>query len=299
MDGHKNPSLFQHHKDGLQNMLYLEDYERNIEDSEKELTGENTSFTGGRHHDHALEEYDSDELDKELHSLLHNEDVHADNNQERKRNKRKQPMNKPNKQKSCNKKQQKKSSSNVDDTEQDSMQNWVQDCMQDWNMTSTDHLLQDTDDTSFAMLHEGRRSGGASNSDPFLFSMYNNTHAENRKKRVYTPLSRQLLVHKASLLGDKSIPHATIHNIVSTSKIVCIPPKNKESPLDAQDVQDKGDNFFLVPACIDLDQIYSLIPCSHYNRKKFAAITIRISEPTVTALLFTSGRLVITGSKSW
>jgi transcription initiation factor TFIID TATA-box-binding protein len=62
---------------------------------------------------------------------------------------------------------------------------------------------------------------------------------------------------------------------------------------------DDSHTFTLMPACIDLDRIYLLMPCSHYNRKKFAAITIRISEPVVTALLFTSGRLVITGSKLW
>jgi transcription initiation factor TFIID TATA-box-binding protein len=32
---------------------------------------------------------------------------------------------------------------------------------------------------------------------------------------------------------------------------------------------------------------------------RFAAITIRISNPKCTALLFTSGKLVITGVRSW
>ena len=33
-------------------------------------------------------------------------------------------------------------------------------------------------------------------------------------------------------------------------------------------------------------------------RRKFAAVTIRLTRPTTTILLFTSGKLVITGSKS-
>lgn len=139
--------------------------------------------------------------------------------------------------------------------------------------------------------------------------------AENRKKRVYTPLSRHLLLHKEALTTDPTIPQPTIHNIVSTSKIVCIPPsppptsaealhgKAGDGDMNQSDGEDSQETLLekhcILPACIDLDRIFSLIPCSHYNRKKFAAITIRISEPTVTALLFTSGRLVITGSKSW
>jgi hypothetical protein len=104
---------------------------------------------------------------------------------------------------------------------------------------------------------------------------------EPRKKRVYTPLSGTVLSKKSKYLGDKNIPSPTIHNIVSTSKIVCIPASSG------------------VPAHIDLDHIHEVVQCSNYNRRKFAAITVRIDDPTVTALLFTSGRLVITGSKSW
>ena len=46
-------------------------------------------------------------------------------------------------------------------------------------------------------------------------------------------------------------------------------------------------------------QLATLLPCSTYDRKRFAAITIRIDNPRCTALLFTSGKLVITGVKSW
>ncbi|KAJ1466810.1 transcription factor TFIID-domain-containing protein, partial [Baffinella frigidus] len=37
---------------------------------------------------------------------------------------------------------------------------------------------------------------------------------------------------------------------------------------------------------------------SFYDRKRFAAITIRVTEPVCTGLLFTSGKLVITGCKT-
>ena len=49
---------------------------------------------------------------------------------------------------------------------------------------------------------------------------------------------------------------------------------------------------------IDLDMISGYIPNSAYNKKRFAAITIRIDEPKTTALLFSSGKLVITGASS-
>jgi TATA-box binding protein (TBP) (component of TFIID and TFIIIB) len=108
---------------------------------------------------------------------------------------------------------------------------------------------------------------------------------ELRKKRIYTPLNVSKKNNKRSKSSSSSsssfTPTPTIHNIVSTSKIVCISPG---------DMQERS---------VDLDEVFELIHCSHYNRKKFAAITIRIDDPTVTALLFTSGRLVITGSKSW
>eukprot|EP00961_Rhodomonas_salina_P305068 3941838-Rhodomonas_salina.2 len=45
-------------------------------------------------------------------------------------------------------------------------------------------------------------------------------------------------------------------------------------------------------------RISLLLPNSRYDRKRFAAITIRIENPTCTGLLFSSGKLVITGSIS-
>jgi transcription initiation factor TFIID TATA-box-binding protein len=73
--------------------------------------------------------------------------------------------------------------------------------------------------------------------------------------------------------GDES--ETMVHNMVSTSVVA-----GSEMP-------------------INLSQLAMLLPCSTYDRKRFAAITIRIDNPRCTALLFTSGKLVITGVKSW
>jgi transcription initiation factor TFIID TATA-box-binding protein len=73
--------------------------------------------------------------------------------------------------------------------------------------------------------------------------------------------------------GDES--ETMVHNMVSTSVV-----HGSEMP-------------------INLSQLATLLPCSTYDRKRFAAITIRIDNPRCTALLFTSGKLVITGVKSW
>lgn len=49
---------------------------------------------------------------------------------------------------------------------------------------------------------------------------------------------------------------------------------------------------------LDLSTIAESIPNSSYDRKRFAAITIRINNPKTTGLLFSSGKLVITGAVS-
>lgn len=70
-------------------------------------------------------------------------------------------------------------------------------------------------------------------------------------------------------------PPATVHNIVSTSIV-----HGNDMP-------------------INLQRLSIFLPCSSYNRRRFAAITIRVHNPHFTALLFTSGKLVVTGLKSW
>jgi transcription initiation factor TFIID TATA-box-binding protein len=90
------------------------------------------------------------------------------------------------------------------------------------------------------------------------------------KKRQYSALQDEDHVH-----CEKDAPPTQIHNIVSTTQIMTDGP------------------------AIDLQTLSELLPYSHYDRKRFAAITIRIGEPNCTTLLFTSGKLVITGGVSW
>jgi transcription initiation factor TFIID TATA-box-binding protein len=74
-------------------------------------------------------------------------------------------------------------------------------------------------------------------------------------------------------LDETPIP--LCHNIVSTSQIISSMTE------------------------IDLQRLASLFPFTSYDRKRFAAITIRLANPHCTCLLFGSGKLVITGSTSF
>ena len=91
------------------------------------------------------------------------------------------------------------------------------------------------------------------------------------KKRRYCELS----AHDVLAARPDGTPEAYVHNIVSTTQIVTDGPS------------------------IDIEALSTLLPYTYYDKKRFAAITIRIGDPTCTALLFTSGKLVITGSVSW
>lgn len=92
------------------------------------------------------------------------------------------------------------------------------------------------------------------------------------RKRKYTALSSEEC-HK---LGDvDESPPAMIHNIVATTQI----------------------HSSVLP--IDLQHVADMLPNSYYDRRRFAAITIRIQNPTCTALLFTSGKVVLTGCRGW
>jgi transcription initiation factor TFIID TATA-box-binding protein len=68
-------------------------------------------------------------------------------------------------------------------------------------------------------------------------------------------------------------PIPKIHNVVATIQIKC--------------------------EQIDIVKVNNILPFTSYDKSKFAAITIRLSDPVCTCLLFTSGKLVITGASSW
>jgi len=99
------------------------------------------------------------------------------------------------------------------------------------------------------------------------------------RKRKYTPLgnknTRSGVCKMSENIGDSSqIPLPTIHNIVSTSQIKSNVP-------------------------INLVALASLLPFSFYDKQRFAAITIRLKSPDCTTLLFSSGKLVVTGGRNW
>jgi len=91
------------------------------------------------------------------------------------------------------------------------------------------------------------------------------------KKRTYSELRQE----DSAVDQEAGTPNVYIHNIVSTTKI-----------------HTNG-------GLINLEKLREILPYSHYDKNRFAAITIRIGNPTCTALLFTSGKLVVTGGVCW
>jgi transcription initiation factor TFIID TATA-box-binding protein len=89
------------------------------------------------------------------------------------------------------------------------------------------------------------------------------------KKRKYTALQPD---EGMPVDSADDTPVTLVDNIVGTAEIVC-----STRP-------------------IDLQFVASSMPNSHYDRKRFAAITLRVCNPMCTALLFTSGKLVLTGT---
>ena len=113
------------------------------------------------------------------------------------------------------------------------------------------------------------------------------------RKRTYTPLSGRsgpsdVLVEDidafynwhgaaagAASVVDGSVPVSSVHNLVGTAMI---------------------EKCFRI---LDLRTISRLLPNCVYDQQKFAAITIRIYRPSCTVLLFTSGKMVLTGCRSF
>jgi len=100
------------------------------------------------------------------------------------------------------------------------------------------------------------------------------SHPTRMRKRKYTALPLAIATHAHAAPRD-DIPVPTIHNIVSTAQIeACHMP-------------------------LDLDVMGEVIPGASYDKKRFAAMTIRMHRPTCTILLFRSGKMVVTGGKCW
>ena len=97
------------------------------------------------------------------------------------------------------------------------------------------------------------------------------------KKRKYSRLCAEdaSFTNPAEAPLGETQPQPQIHNVVATAFIVC-----SQTPIPLQTVAEA-------------------FPFTTYDTKRFAAITIRLSEPNCTALLFTTGKLVVTGGKNW
>ena len=90
------------------------------------------------------------------------------------------------------------------------------------------------------------------------------------RKHKYTPLEASLQVSE-----ETDTPLPVIHNMVATAQLKC-----SKMPLD-------------------LYYINSMLPGSSYDKRRFAAMTIRLAHPNCTVLLFSSGKMVVTGARNW
>ena len=136
---------------------------------------------------------------------------------------------------------------------------------------SLDDSNDDDDNSTGVMGNKGRGGGGWGFNDTNSHSMQSYPEeeveeSENAEHRVDT-------VSRGKNLPPFPVPQC--HNIVSTSQIMTSQPS------------------------INLQRLADLYPFTTYDRKRFAAITIRLANQHCTCLLFGSGKLVITGSTSF
>jgi len=96
-----------------------------------------------------------------------------------------------------------------------------------------------------------------------------------RDAASYGSLMYYLDIYTQSRLAVEAPHCALVHNVVGTARI-----SMSAAPLDLQFVN-------------------NLLPNSCFVKKKFAAITVRLNEPTCTMLLFGSGKCVLTGCRDF
>jgi len=124
----------------------------------------------------------------------------------------------------------------------------------------------------YCNISEKSQKASAGHEHPLF--QYQDMSAEQCLDKLMTVLDRKPICQKFNRQMHPSIAVPTTHNMVTTIHI--------ETNTDR----------------IDLEMISSCIANSCYDKKRFAAITIRIDAPKTTALLFSSGKLVITGASS-
>jgi transcription initiation factor TFIID TATA-box-binding protein len=105
---------------------------------------------------------------------------------------------------------------------------------------------------------------------------WKNTNKQTKKKSLTNiSCAENLFVEQDYIMRCcTSQNEAQVHNLVGTCKVV-----HNMSSLNLQAVSD-------------------MLPNAVFEKQKFAAITIRLGKPTCTVLLFTSGKMVLTGCKS-
>ena len=89
----------------------------------------------------------------------------------------------------------------------------------------------------------------------------------------------------------------TMHNIFTEFEYI---EKMRSCPVDMAHVHNLVGTSRICSKLLKLDlrAICNLLPNAYFEKQKFAAITIRLGEPLCTVLLFTSGKMVLTGCKS-
>lgn len=104
---------------------------------------------------------------------------------------------------------------------------------------------------------------------------YSHTSNEKYKEDNLTEIIEEWNSKRKKKQVMSDVPKAEIHNLVGTTQIIC--------------------------NCIPLSlmRISKMIPNNTYDRQKFAAITVRLNSPFCTILLFTSGKMVLTGCRTF
>lgn len=116
----------------------------------------------------------------------------------------------------------------------------------------------------------------------FLNTLAETFHSESLVAEYLNSLNPEERAKKRTKTGKEDLtslnnetPQAQIHNIVGTAQI-----ESSCTPLD-------------------LVLISKIMPNVKFDQKKFAALTIRLASPCCTVLLFTSGKMVLTGCNTF
>lgn len=94
------------------------------------------------------------------------------------------------------------------------------------------------------------------------------------KREIYKNVFIELEYLETAMRSPDSSAFAQVHNLVGTCQLQS-------------------------SSRLNLETICRFLPNSLYEKQKFAAITIRLGSPQCTTLLFTSGKMVLTGCKSF